>query len=103
MESAAHRARRKFVFGALEQASNILGAMTASTVVVGLVLPTLAVLSGSSHVTQPMLAQLAMLVLGFAMLSATAAVVLRGLARRLEDNDVADADRQSDAMEGPPQ
>ncbi len=94
IETATQRARRKFVFGMLEQASNILGAMTASVTVVGLVLPTLAVFTGTSHLTSPMLSQLATLVIGFALLAATAAVVLRGLARRLEDNEVAISDRR---------
>ena len=85
-ETARQRARRKFVFGVLEQAANILGAMTASIMVVGLVLPAIAALSGKAMIERAALIDAATLVLGFAALAATASVVLRGLARRLEDD-----------------
>ena len=98
IETARQRSRRKFVFGVLEQASNILGAMTASVTVVGLVLPTFAVFTGGSKLTSAMLSQLATLVISFALLAAFAAVTLRGLARRLEDNEVAVADRREEQL-----
>ena len=81
------RARRRFVFGVLEQASNILGGMTASVTVVGLIVPAIAVSTGSSHLTRAMFYEVAALVVCFAMAVAVAAMVLRGLARRLEDFD----------------
>lgn len=86
-ESPRHRARRKFVFGVLEQASNILGGMAASVTVVGMVVPAIAIFTGTSKLTRDMFIEVAMLVIGFAFAVAVAAVVLRGLARRLEDYD----------------
>ena len=82
------RARRKFVFGVLEQAANILGAMTASVLVVGLLLPALGAFTGHAAVSHEMFGATARLVLGFAAFSATGSLVLRGLARRLEDDSL---------------
>lgn len=87
IERRRARARRKFVFGVLEQAANILGAMTASVLVVGLLLPALAIFSGNAAVSRAMFASAAWLVMGFATLAAAGSLVLRGLARRLEDDE----------------
>ena len=83
----AARRRRKFVFGVLEQAANILGAMTASIMVVGLLLPALAAASGMQPVNARTLASVAWLVIGFALLTGASSMLLRGLARRLEDDE----------------
>ncbi len=85
-ETPAERARRKFVFGVLEQISNILGAMAASVLVVGLVLPTIAAFAGMSSLPHAALAQAATLVVGFALFAAIMAAIVRGLARRIDDD-----------------
>ncbi len=82
------RARRKFVFGVLEQAANILGAMTASVLVVGLLLPALGAFTGHVTVSHDMFGATARLVLGFAAFAAAGSLMLRGLARRLEDDSL---------------
>ena len=83
----AARRRRKFVFGVIEQAANILGAMTASITVVGLLLPALASVSGMKAVSTAMFASVAWVVIGMAILTGGSSMFLRGLARRLEDDD----------------
>lgn len=85
-ETPRDRSRRKFVFGVLEQMSNILGAMSASVLVVGLILPAIAVLGGRGEVARATFVQVATLVLGFALAAAVAAAILRGLARRIDDD-----------------
>lgn len=95
------RRRRKFVFGVLEQAANILGAMTASIMVVGLLLPALAAASGMQMASAQGFAAVAWLVIGFAMLTGASSMLLRGLARRLEDDETDLASRPVD-MEGQP-
>lgn len=80
------RSRRKFVFGVLEQAANILGAMTASVLVVGLLLPALAAVTGNAAIDRAMFASAAQLVIGFAALTLLGSLLLRGLARQLEDD-----------------
>jgi hypothetical protein len=87
IERERGRARRKFAFGVLEQASNIFGAMTASVTVVGLILPAIATFSGTSQITRGQFFEIAMLVIAFAFTVASCALILRGLARRLEDFD----------------
>ncbi len=86
VETPAERARRKFVFGVLEQISNILGAMAASVLVVGLVLPTIAAFAGMGTVSHAALAQVATLVIGFALFAAVTAAIVRGLARGIDDD-----------------
>lgn len=85
-ETPRERARRKFVFGVLEQVSNILGAMAASVLVVGLVVPTIAAFAGTSSVSRAVLAQVATLVVGFALFAAVTAAIVRGLARGIDDD-----------------
>jgi len=85
-ETPAERARRKFVFGVLEQISNILGAMAGSVLVVGLVLPTIAAFAGMGTLPHAALAQVATLVIGFALFAAITAAVVRGLARGIDDD-----------------
>jgi hypothetical protein len=85
-ETPAERARRKFVFGILEQVSNILGAMAASVLVVGLVLPTIGAFTGNVSVSRGDLAQVASLVIGFALFAAITAAIVRGLARSIDDD-----------------
>lgn len=85
-EDAVARGRRKFAAGALEQAAHILGATSASVLVAGLVGPYIAALSGSSHVSQATLGEVAMIALSIAFVTAAAAIVLRGLSRRANDD-----------------
>ncbi len=85
-ETPRERARRKFVFGVLEQLSNILGAMSASVLVVGLIVPTIAAFAGTSRVPPAALAQVATLVIGFALLAGVTAAIIRGLARGVDDD-----------------
>ena len=85
-ETPRERARRKFVFGVLEQVSNILGAMAASVLVVGLILPTIAAFAGTPTVSRAELAQVATLVVAFALFAAVTAAIVRGLARRIDDD-----------------
>ncbi len=85
-ETPAERARRKFVFGVLEQVSNILGAMAASVLVVGLVLPTIGAFAGTGKVSRGDLAEVATLVIAFAAIAAVAAAIVRGLARGIDDD-----------------
>ena len=85
-ETPAERARRKFVFGVLEQLSNILGAMAASVLVVGLVLPMIAAYSGTGSLSHAALVQVAELVIGFAFFAAITAAIVRGLARGIDDD-----------------
>ena len=89
------RLRRKFVLGVLEQAANILGAMTASVMVVGLLLPALTAATGQLHVSVETFERAAWLVIGFAVFTGAGSMTLRGLARRLEDDDriMAEPDR----------
>jgi riboflavin transporter FmnP len=86
-ETPAERARRKFVFGVLEQVSNILGAMAASVLVVGLILPMIGAFTGMATVSHTDLTQVATLVIGFAALAAVTAAIVRGLARAIDDDD----------------
>ncbi len=94
-ETPRQRARRRFAFGALEQLANIFGGITASVLTVGLFLPAINALTGTSPIVSGTLQTIALLVLGFTALTATAAFVLRGLARLLEDEGA----RQSIGME----
>lgn len=87
-ETRAERARRKFVFGVLEQMSNIVGSMAATVMVVGLVLPSIAALTGMGSISRMILVQGATLVIGFAVFAGLTAAVLRGLARRIDDDAV---------------
>ncbi|MBV8972447.1 MAG: hypothetical protein JO290_09180 [Sphingomonadaceae bacterium] len=86
-ETHRQRARRKFVFGVLEQLSNILGTMSASVLVVGLIVPTLAAFAGTSMVASVALRQVAGLVVGFSLLCGVTAATVRGLARAIDDDD----------------
>ncbi len=95
--AAIARRRRKFVFGVLEQAANILGAMTASVMVVGLLLPALASFGGMASVSAAMFASAAWLVTGLAVLTGGSSMLLRGLARALEDDGVAMRDNDGTA------
>ena len=85
MESQRQRAKRRFAFGALEQLANIFGGITASVLTVGLFLPAINALTDTSQLDAQSFKSIAVLVLGFTTLTATAAFVLRGLARLLED------------------
>ncbi len=85
-ETPRERARRKFVFGVLEQLSNILGAMSASVLVVGLVVPSIAAFSGMARVSAAAAAQVAGLVVGFALVAGITAATVRGLARAIDDD-----------------
>lgn len=80
------RARRRFAFGALEQLATIFGAITASVLAIGLFLPALNAISGQAMLDRTSLIAIAQLVLACTTLTAIAAVVLRGLARLLEDD-----------------
>lgn len=84
-ESPSERGRRRMAFGMVEQAATILGAIASSVLVVGLVVPTIAAVSGASTIGHGDLMAVSLLVVGFAAGAALAAAVLRGLARRLED------------------
>lgn len=88
-ETPARRRRRRFAFGALEQLSTIFGGITASVLTIGLFLPALNSFSGNTMLGPDELIAVARLVLTFTACTAVAAIVLRGLARMLED----DADR----------
>lgn len=83
-ETPRQRTRRRFAFGALEQLANIFGAITASVLTIGLFLPALNVLSGNAMLGRAELIAIARLVLMFSAATATAAAILRGLARLLE-------------------
>jgi hypothetical protein len=72
-------------FGIVEQSATILGAIASSVLVVGLVVPTIAAISGATAIGHGDLMQVSMLVVGFSACAAVAAAVLRGLARQLED------------------
>jgi hypothetical protein len=84
-ETPRQRARRRFAFGAVEQLANIFGGITASVLTVGLFLPAIDAVTGTGQLDAGVLRSIALLVLGFTTLTATAAFVLRGLARLLED------------------
>lgn len=94
-ETPRQRARRRFAFGALEQLANIFGGITASVLTVGLFLPAINAFTGTGQLDAGTLRSIALLVLGFTTLTATAAFVLRGLARLLEDEGI----RQPAAMD----
>lgn len=81
------RARRKFVAGALEQAGQILGAMSASVLVAGLIGPYIAALAGSPGYSPEAVVATAALALTIALLTAVGAMVLRGLSRRADEDD----------------
>ncbi len=85
-ESPGQRTRRKFVFGVLEQMAQVFGAITASVLTVGLFLPILNAVAGTAMLDRQALIGIARLVLGFTAMTFIAAVVLRGLARLLEDD-----------------
>ncbi len=84
-ETPRQRARRRFAFGALEQLANIFGGITASVLTVGLFLPAINAFTGTGPLDADALQSIALLVVGLTTLTATAAFVLRGLARMLED------------------
>lgn len=98
-EPQSARQRRKFVAGALEQAAQILGAVAASVLVVGLVGPYIAALTGASQVSSATLGEVAGLALAIAGASAVTAIVLRGLSRRANDDGAVQA---LPAEQGPP-
>jgi hypothetical protein len=85
-ETPARRMRRRFAFGALEQLSTIFGGITASVLTIGLFLPALNNFSGNAMLGTDDLLAVARLVLTFTSCTALAAMVLRGLARLLEDD-----------------
>lgn len=87
---ARRRGFRRFAFGALEQLATIFGAITASVLTVGLFLPALNTVSHPPMLHYADIAAIARLVLGFSACTAVAALVLRGLARYLEN----DGDRE---------
>jgi hypothetical protein len=80
------RSLRRFAFGALEQLATIFGAITASVLTVGLFLPALNSISGTPMFHHDDLRAIALLVVGFTACTAIAAMVLRGLARLLEND-----------------
>ena len=82
----ARRKRRRFAFGALEQLATIFGGITASVLTIGLFLPALNSISGQAMLGRNDLLAVARLVLVFTACTAIAAMVLRGLARQLEDD-----------------
>jgi hypothetical protein len=77
---------RRFAFGALEQLATIFGAVTASVLTVGLFLPALNSIGSTPMLPHDDLRAVARLVIGFSGCTAIAAIVLRGLARLLEDD-----------------
>lgn len=85
-ETLDERGRRKFTGGVLEQGANILGAVAASVLAVGLIGPYIAAFTGSSHVPPAVLRSVARSAFAFAMLAAVASMVMRGLARRADDD-----------------
>jgi hypothetical protein len=85
-ETPARRKRRRFAFGALEQLSTIFGAITASVLTIGLFLPAINSFSGNAMLGADDLLAVARLVLTFTASTAVAAIILRGLARMLEDD-----------------
>lgn len=85
-DAPSRRMRRRFAFGALEQLSTIFGAITASVLTIGLFLPALNSFSGQAMLGPDDLIAGARLVLTFTACTALAAMVLRGLARLLEDD-----------------
>lgn len=93
----AARRHRKFVVGALEQAAAILGAMSASVLVVGLVGPYVAAFSGASGISPASLVWVAALAFAFAVCSGAASMILKGLSRRADDE--AGQARQSGARQ----
>lgn len=85
VETPKERKRRRFAFGALEQLANIFGSITASVLTVGLFLPALNALSGKEMLATAAWLGIARLVLAVTAATALAAIILRGLARVLED------------------
>ena len=81
------RERRRFAFGMLEQAASMLGSITTNVLVVGLLVPTIAATSGSPAFNARTLLNVVVLVVAFSGCTAVAALVLQGLARRLEGHD----------------
>jgi hypothetical protein len=84
--SARRKRRRRFAFGALEQLSTIFGGITASVLSIGLFLPALNSFGGNAMFAEAELLGIAGLVLTFTACTAVAAMILRGLARLLEDD-----------------
>ena len=84
-EDEQDRYRRKFVGGVLEGAAQILGSMSGSVLVAGLVGPYLAALTGASKVSPSTLLEVAAVALAFAMVSGLGALLLRGLSRCVDD------------------
>lgn len=82
----AERGKRKFAGGFLEGAANILGAVAASVLAVGLIGPYIAAVTGSSHVPPGVLVTVARTAFAFAVTTALGSMVLRGLARRADDD-----------------
>jgi hypothetical protein len=80
------RGRRRFVAGALEQAAQILGAMSASVLVAGLIGPYIAALARSPGYSPEAVVATAVIALTIALLAAVGAMVLRGLSRRADDD-----------------
>ncbi len=85
-ERAEHRGRRKFASGALDQAASILGSMSSSVFVLGLIVPYFAAFSGVSMMRASALLTEAMSALALSLATTVAAVTLKGLARREEDD-----------------
>lgn len=81
----AGRQQRKFVVGVLDQAATILGAMSASVLVVGLIGPYIATVAGMSAISPDHLLGVAGMASVFAACSALGAMVLKGLSRRADD------------------
>ena len=85
-ETLPERAKRKFAGGVLEQGANILGAVAASVLAVGLIGPYIAAFTGSAHIPPDVLRNVARSAFAFAVFSAVASMVMRGLARRTDDD-----------------
>lgn len=92
-ETLEERGRRKFTGGFLEQAANILGAVAASVLAVGLIGPYIAAFTGSAHIPPTVLVHVARSAFAFAVIAASGSMVLRGLARRADDDHRYDSER----------
>ena len=82
------RAKRKFAVGALEQAAQILGAMSAGVLVAGLIGPYFAAFAGSGGYSPETVLSTAAIALAVAFSAAVGAMVLRGWSRRADDDDL---------------
>ncbi len=90
-ETREERSRRKFIAGALDQAGSVLGGLAGGVTVASVVAPTVATFIQSASMRQPILLLITIAGLSFGVLLLCGAVYCKGLAKQMDDDQLAEA------------